>query len=88
MNIVLVKHASHGSTYIFSVPENVMVKKDDIVLCDTNKGESVGYCCCDSFHLDGSPLEFLVKEYGGKMPLKKVIGRCRVERWAEPELPY
>lgn len=90
MNIVIVTHQKNGCKYLFSVPENVMLKEGDIVLCDTSRGEQVGHCCCDSFHLDGSPLKFLAATFGARFPLKPIVGRCKCERWVETEgaLPY
>ena len=81
MNIVIIKHFGDNCPYIFSVPDDVHLKENDMVLVQTRRGEQQGKCVCDSFTVDESPLKALITKFGAKEPLAPVIGRLHLERW-------
>ena len=57
MNIVIIKHFGDICPYLFSVPNEVHLKENDMVLVQTRRGEQQGKCVCDSFTVDESPLK-------------------------------
>ena len=81
MNIVIIKHFGDTCPYLFSVPNEVHLKENDMVLVQTRRGEQQGKCVCDSFTVDESPLKALMMKYGAKEPLAPVIGILHLERW-------
>lgn len=81
MNVVLIKHHCSRSTYLFQVPQGVVLKDGDEVIVETRNGEVGGICVCDSFELDGSPLNAVGTACGASFPLKSVVGRLKVERF-------
>lgn len=66
--------------YLFGVPEERDLKKDDLVLVRNSRGEVPAVCVCDSFSVPENVLEQLQKMYGGKT-LKWVIGSVEFLRW-------
>lgn len=94
MNVVLIKHNVSGGTYLFEVPEGVKLGKGETVMVETRYGETSGNCICESFEMEGSPLEAIAELCGARFPLKKVIGRVYVEKFVSPAeksedaLPY
>lgn len=73
MKIVIVQHLSDEHHYLFGVPEDRELKKDEFVLVRNSRGEVPAICVCDSFSVPDNVLEALQKKYGGKN-LKFVIG--------------
>lgn len=73
---------AHGSKYLFGVPEERDLKKDDLVLVRNSRGEVPAVCVCDSFSVPENVLEQLQKMYGGKT-LKWVIGSVEFLRWEQ-----
>lgn len=70
MKIVPVSHV-HGGRYIFETP--VDLKKDDVVKCNTRRGESFGVCLSDSFSVDGNVLDFILESFGTRVEEMKSI---------------
>lgn len=68
--------------YLFGVPEERDLKKDDLVLVRNSRGEVPAVCVCDSFSVPENVLEQLQKMYGGKT-LKWVIGSVEFLRWEQ-----
>lgn len=66
MKIVIVHHLNDAQHYLFGVPEERDLKKDDLVLVRNNRGEVPAVCVCDSFSVPENVLEQLQKMYGGK----------------------
>ena len=84
MNVVFIEHNNQSGTYLFEVPEGVKLGKGETVMVETRHGETSGVCVCESFELDGSPLETVGRICGAKFPLKKVICRVFVEKFVSP----
>ena len=82
MKIVIVHHLNDAQHYLFGVPEERDLKKDDLVLVRNNRGEVPAVCVCDSFSVPENVLEQLQKMYGGKT-LKWVIGSVEFLRWEQ-----
>lgn len=82
MNIVIVKHFGDLQHYMFCVPENKKLRQGDMVLVSNRRGVVGAECCCDSFHLDESPLKLIMNKFGAKT-LQPVIGIFEVKRWDE-----
>ncbi len=49
MKIVIVHHLNDAQHYLFGVPEERDLKKDDLVLVRNSRGEVPAVCVCDSF---------------------------------------
>lgn len=79
MNVVFIEHNNQSGTYLFEVPVGVSLKKGETVMVETRHGETCGVCVCESFELDGSPLETIGRICGAKFPLKRVVGCIRVD---------
>lgn len=79
MNIVFIEHNNQSGTYLFEVPEGVSLKKGEMVMVETKRGETSGVCVCKSFVLDGSPLETVGRICGAQFPLKRVVGCITVD---------
>ena len=83
MKIVIVHHLNDAQHYLFGVPEERDLKKDDLVLVRNSRGEVPAVCVCDSFSVPENVLEQLQKMlYGGKT-LKWVIGSVEFLRWEQ-----
>lgn len=82
MKIVIVHHLNDAQYYLFGVPEERDLKKDDLVLVRNSRGEVPAVCVCDSFSVPENVLEQLQKMYGGKT-LKWVIGSVEFLRWEQ-----
>lgn len=80
MKIVIVHHLNDSTHYLFSVPENRDLKKDDLVLVRNSRGETPAICVCDSFEVNANILSALQARYGGKT-LKQVIGTGHFTHW-------
>lgn len=80
--IVIVHHLNDAQHYLFGVPEERDLKKDDLVLVRNSRGEVPAVCVCDSFSVPENVLEQLQKMYGGKT-LKWVIGSVEFLRWKQ-----
>ena len=78
MNIVFIEHPGCMKEYAFEVPHGVELKKGENVMLSTALGDALGVCICDSFELDGTPLEVVGRIIGAKFPLRKVIGRVHI----------
>lgn len=50
-NVAFIKHAEgqNQKAYLFSVPDHIILKAGDEVLCDTKKGNCAGICISGSF---------------------------------------
>lgn len=81
-NIVIVQHMNGPQHYIFDVPEDRKLNKDDIVLVKNNKGEAPAICVCSSFPVPEDVLSALQERYGGKT-MKPVIGVAKMVRFDE-----
>jgi hypothetical protein len=94
MNVVFIEHNNQSGTYLFEVPAGVKLGVGETVMVDTRHGETSGVCVCESFELDGSPLETIGRICGARFPLKMVIGKVFVEKFVVPAekpeaaLPY
>ena len=77
-NVAFIKHAEgqNQKAYLFSVPDHIILKAGDEVLCDTKKGNCAGICISGSFWV--SDVERLAAVVGAYFPLKFVIGRHEV----------
>lgn len=80
MKIVIVHHLNDSTHYLFSVPEDRELKKDDLVLVRNSRGETPAICVCDSFEVNANILSALQVRYGGKT-LKQVIGTGHFTHW-------
>lgn len=76
MKIVIVHHLNDAQHYLFGVPEERDLKKDDLVLVRNSRGEVPAVCVPENV------LEQLQKMYGGKT-LKWVIGSVEFLRWEQ-----
>ena len=63
MKIVIVHHLNDAQHYLFGVPEERDLKKDDLVLIRNSRGEVPAVCVCDSFSVPENVLEQLQKMY-------------------------
>lgn len=52
MNVVIAKHENCGAKYLFLVPEDKTFKAGDLVKVNTERGETLATCLCDSFTVD------------------------------------
>lgn len=57
MKIVIVHHLNDAQHYLFGVPEERDLKKDDLVLVRNSRGEVPAICVCDSFSVPENVLE-------------------------------
>ena len=73
MKIVIVHHLNDAQHYLFGVPEERDLKKDDLVLVRNSRGEVPAVCVCDSFSVPENVLEQLQKMYGGKTLKYEII---------------
>lgn len=80
MNIVFIRHSDNRS-YLFEVPEGIKLKEGDRVMVRNRRGEVDGICTCDSFELEGSPLNAVATATGATFPLKPVVGRVCVKKF-------
>ena len=80
MKIVIVHHLNDVQHYLFGVPEERDLKKDDLVLVRNSRGEVPAVCVCSSFSVPENVLSVLQQRYGGKS-LKPVIGIARMTRF-------
>jgi hypothetical protein len=71
MRIVPITHVPGGGRYIFETP--VDLKKGDLVMCETKRGENIGICISDSFTVDGSALDFILQTHGTNVENMKSI---------------
>lgn len=78
MNVAIITHNGYDK-FLFSVPDEVQLKKGEKVLCQTKKGEAHGECVFDSFEVEGTALVAITAVMGAKLPLKPVIGL--VQEW-------
>lgn len=78
--IVIVHHVDNPQQYIFEVPGGQNLKKDDLVIVKTIKGECMAVCVCDSFRVADNVLAALQRKYGGNT-LRPVIGKASFTRW-------
>ena len=83
-NIVIVQHMNGPQHYIFDVPEDRKLNKDDIVLVKSIKGEVPAICVCSSFPVPEDVLSALQERYGGKT-MKPVIGVAKMVRFDAEE---
>lgn len=82
--IVIVKHIGNGNICMFEVPNAApTLHKGDEVLCDTRKGEAKAVCITDTVVCGKVALDAFAALTGATMPLKKVIGRYELVRFAE-----
>ena len=94
MNVVFIEHNNQSGAYLFEVPAGVKLGEGETAMVETRYGETCGVCVCESFELDGSPLETVGRICGASFPLKRVIGRVFVEKFVSPAeksedaLPY
>ena len=73
MKIVIVHHLNDAQHYLFGVPEERDLKKDDLVLVRNSRGEVPAVCVCDSFSVPENVLEQLQKMYGGNLRAAALI---------------
>ena len=71
-------HDSH--IHLYRVPDGQYLMEGDLVLIETRVGIRNGYCECDCFDLDESPIRFFKKMFGDE-ELKPVVGKLITERW-------
>lgn len=94
MNVVFIVHNNQSGPYLFEVPAGVKLGDGETVMVETIYGEACGVCVCESFELDGGPLETVGRICRASFPLKRVIGRVFVEKFvpsaekSEDALPY
>ena len=81
MNIVIAQHAGGPKHYIFSVPNDRTLRKDDIIQVQTNRGVTIATCVCDSFDAPTELVNTLLSTYGGKIPLAPVLGHYTYDQW-------
>ena len=81
-NVVYVNHYRDEMDYLFSVPAGVRIRKGDMLLCQTRKGEQLGTAACDSFQVADDALEIIARHNTARLPLSPVVGKLRVERFA------
>lgn len=72
MNIIFAKH-SGSKEYVFSVPDNMAhrIKKGDILLVDTMRGDSIAIATTGV--ISGAGAIDIAKRSGAYQPLKRVI---------------
>lgn len=81
MNIVIIQHIGDNGMYLFSVDESKQLKKGDVVVCETKRGEQYGRCCCGSFHVSNDALEVIMSRFCATTPLKPITGTFKIEKW-------
>ena len=84
--LVICKHTGSSSHYLFQAPANSFLKDGEKVFVETQHGIRQAvvvdtYSC----ELDGMTYNFVVKAAGAKTPLKRVIGRMKIEKLKYPE---
>lgn len=68
---VFVKHENSTKEYLFAVPDDLYnIKKGDILLVDTIKGEEIAIAT--STIIEGENLDEIALKFGAYLPLKKV----------------
>lgn len=68
---VFAKHENSNKEYLFAVPNDLYnIKKGDILLVDTIKGEEIAIAT--STIIEGENLDEIALKFGAYLPLKKV----------------
>lgn len=81
--IVIVQHLGEDTRYMFEVPDGVQLAPGDTVVCDTRKGEAKAVCITHSIVCGRNAFDAFVKLTGATFPLKKIIGKYELNRFAE-----
>ena len=71
MTIVLAKHDADRKSYVFEVPQGMVVRKGDILCVDTIRGPQVVQAMCNM--CTGEYNDEILEKMGAYLPLKKVI---------------
>lgn len=94
INLVFIQHPDCFSSFLFSVPLPIELKKGDMVFCDTAQGTAFGTCAGDSFVVAEHVMEDSIAPcVGAYLPLKSVVGKAipketyECERF-DRELPF
>ena len=72
--IVIVKHTD-GRRYMFEVPGDYVLKKGDMVLCDTKYGKVIATCVTESLKCCSEVFDMIAELVGATFPLKKILGK-------------
>lgn len=81
---VFAKHENSTKEYLFAVPADLYnIKKGDILLVDTIKGEEIAIAT--STIIEGENLDEIALKFGAYLPLKKVkaVLNQRLKEYAE-----
>lgn len=84
MNVVIVKHENCGAKYMFLVPEDKTLKVGDLVKVNTERGETLATCLCDSFTVDVTDKEkmkSIFNTFGVDEPTAYVVGKFTYDEW-------
>ncbi|MGN0452126.1 MAG: hypothetical protein ACI4FN_08470 [Acutalibacteraceae bacterium] len=81
---VFAKHENSTKEYLFAVPDDLYnIKKGDILLVDTIKGEEIAIAT--NTIIEGENLDEIALKFGAYLPLKKVkaVLNQRLKEYAE-----
>lgn len=81
MTIVLARHDADRKSYVFEVPQGMIVQKGDILCVETIRGPQVAQAMCNMS--TGNYNEEILEHMGAYLPLKKVIAsaNCQIQRY-------
>lgn len=78
--VVVVRH-ENGMKCLFKVPDGVKLKPDDMVICETFKGEQRAVCVTHALLCGKYALDAWITVMGATLPLKNIIGKYTIERF-------
>ena len=72
MKFIFSKHDGCDKKFIFEVPANMNPVKNDILWVETIKGATVAVATSSTMSCEDDGVEYIAKQLGAYMPLKKV----------------
>lgn len=84
--LVVCKHTGSSNRYLFRAPSTTWLKENEKVFVETIHGIRqavvINTFTCEE---GGTTFNFIVEAAGAKLPLKRVIGRMKLEKFDYPD---
>lgn len=86
--LVIVKHPSENTKYLFELPPTEYVRAGEYALCDTCRGQDqVALCLCDHFDAEGYELDAICRAFNTDVDkLRMITARLYVSRFRMPDI--
>jgi len=75
-NLIFVKHENSDTQYLFQLPANIDLTKNQRVICNTQKGDAEGITTSANFRLHNEDALNLISACGAYLPLKMIKGHA------------